>query len=172
MESMKRTFGVVAMMAFFTFPAEADRQSPSKNQDLKDLRMHYISAWVEDVAAEVKLEPALLRAIIRVESNFNHKAVSRVGARGLMQLMPSTALELREARAVSARDPRSNIRAGARYLRQMINRFDGDLNMALAAYNAGPAAVDRHGGVPPYRETRAYVGKVMAALDLERTRQH
>ena len=103
------------------------------------------------------VSPALIKAVVRAESNFQPDAVSRKGAQGLMQLMPKT------ARSLGVRDPlrpSENVYAGSRYLRRMIDRF-GDLRYALAAYNAGPTAVDRFGGVPPYPETRQYVDRVL-----------
>lgn len=103
----------------------------------------------------------LIRAVIRVESGYNPRAVSRKGARGLMQLMPDTALVL------GVRDsfnPRQNIDAGVRHLRGLIERFDSDLRLALAAYNAGEQAVLTYRGIPPYQETRDYVNRVLELL--------
>ncbi len=165
MECMKRTFCLLATMAFFAVPGESRAE---KKSSLKALRLEYIQDYVEEAAVKESLEPALLRAIIRVESNFNHKAVSRVGARGLMQLMPMTAEQLRHREALDHKKPRANILAGAKYLRNMINEFQGDLRLALAAYNAGPNAVKKFRGIPPYKETREYVRKVMGLLDEER----
>ena len=117
---------------------------------------------IRKAARRYRLEPALVKAVIRAESNFEPKVVSHAGAIGLMQLMPQT------ARAMGVRDPREpreNILGGSRYLRRMIDRYDGDLRLALAAYNAGPAAVDRYRGIPPYRETQTYVTRVLAFYD-------
>ena len=100
----------------------------------------------------------LVRAVVQVESAFNPRAVSRVGAMGLMQLMPATA---REFGVLNAFDPVENIRAGVQYLRQLLDRYSDNEELALAAYNAGPGAVDRHNqNVPPYRETRNYVRQI------------
>jgi soluble lytic murein transglycosylase-like protein len=104
------------------------------------------------------LDPKLVKAVIQVESGYNHKAVSNKGAMGLMQLMPDTA-SLFNVR--NAFDPEENLRAGTRYLRQLLDRFAGRLELALAGYNAGPGAVEKHGGVPPYAETRDYVRQVL-----------
>jgi soluble lytic murein transglycosylase-like protein len=104
------------------------------------------------------LDPKLVKAVIQVESGYNHKALSNKGAMGLMQLMPDTA-SLFNVR--NAFDPEENLRAGTRYLRQLLDRFAGRLELALAGYNAGPGAVEKHGGVPPYAETRDYVKQVM-----------
>jgi soluble lytic murein transglycosylase-like protein len=106
------------------------------------------------------LSPRLLEAVAYVESRFREDAVSAKGARGMMQLMPATASGL----GVDPSDPAQNAQGGATYLRQMLATFDNDLELALAAYNAGPSAVIRHGGIPPYAETRAYVAAVMEYL--------
>lgn len=112
---------------------------------------------IAEAADLYKLDPNLIRAIIRAESAFNPFAVSRAGAQGLMQLMPEVAAELD---VLDPFDPRQNIFGGARYLRWLLDRNNGNLDLAVASYNAGPAAVDRHNGIPPYRETRNYVKKV------------
>jgi soluble lytic murein transglycosylase-like protein len=108
------------------------------------------------------VEPALIKAIIKAESNFNHRAVSRKGARGLMQLMPATASSLQ---VQDSFQPENNIEGGVRYLRYLLNYFNGNLPFALAAYNAGENAVIRHRGIPPYRETQMYVQRVLSYLD-------
>ena len=113
---------------------------------------------INAAAARHRLDPALLKALIRQESNFNPNAVSPAGARGLTQLMPGTAAALGVKNPL---DPAQAINGGAKYLRQQLDRFGGDVRKALAAYNAGPGAVARHGGVPPYAETQNYVRKVM-----------
>jgi len=163
---MKRTFCLLATMAFSTSPSFG---SPTKiSPYLKNLRLEFIQEYVEEAAAKERLEPALLRAIIRVESNFDHKAVSRVGAKGLMQIMPATAEGIGRAKALDHKNPRANVLAGAHYIRSMINQFQGNLPLAIAAYNAGPTAVAKHGGIPPYKETQAYVVKVLEQLENER----
>jgi len=112
---------------------------------------------VIEAARQTELDPDLLFAVIQVESGGDATAVSPKGALGLMQLMPETA---REVGVLNPLDPFENVLGGARYLSRMLQRFRGDLRLALAAYNAGPSAVEKHGGVPPYRETREYVRKV------------
>lgn len=116
---------------------------------------------VSAAAAKYQLPEALVLAVIKNESNGDTKAVSRSGARGLMQLMPSTASELG---VEDIYDPRQNIFAGSKYLKRMLNRHDGDLSLALAAYNAGPGAVDEHDGIPPYDETEFFVKKTRKAF--------
>ena len=117
-----------------------------------------LEALAADVARRHGLDPALVLAVASVESGFRPKAVSPKGAQGLMQLMPATATSLG---VTDAFDPETNLEGGSRYLAELIALYDGDLTKALAAYNAGPGAVKRHGGVPPYQETRAYVKKVL-----------
>lgn len=117
-------------------------------------------AWQFKAAAKTnKLDEAWLRAIAHAESAFDANAVSSKGARGVMQLMPETAREYGVHNPMSSAD---SINGGAKYLRNLVRKYNGDLTLAAAAYNAGPGAVAEHGGVPPYRETQAYIGKVRA----------
>jgi soluble lytic murein transglycosylase-like protein len=112
---------------------------------------------LHDAALRTGLPPALVESVARVESNLRPEAVSPKGALGVMQLMPATA----QALAADPRDPVQNIDAGARLLRELLLKYDGDVVKALSAYNAGESAVDRYGGTPPYRETQDYVDKVI-----------
>ncbi len=116
---------------------------------------------IEEHASAHAVNPALVRAVIQAESAFNPRARSHKGAMGLMQLMPATAAEFS---VLDPYDPRENIRAGVAYLKQLLVKY-ADESLALAAYNAGPAAVARYGRVPPYRETREYVDKIRRATD-------
>ena len=117
-------------------------------------------AKVAELAARFDLSPALIEALIWQESRWHTGAVSPVGARGLAQLMPGTAREM----GVDARDPFANLEGGARYLREQMDRFGGDVERALAAYNAGPGRVIQSGGVPRIRETQTYVASIMGRL--------
>lgn len=114
---------------------------------------------IAEAAEHYSLDGLLLAAVVEAESGFDPRAVSPRGAQGLMQLMPATAADIG---LHQPHDPRSNVRAGARYLRDQLRRFDDDLVLALAAYNAGPGNVLRYRGVPPFRETRAYVDRVLS----------
>lgn len=135
-------------------PPELALSRPSRS---KAPVQHVFDALIARTARTHGVDPALVKAVVAAESNFQIEAVSRVGAQGLMQLMPATAAEL----GVDAPfQPLENLKGGVKYLKQMLDRY-GDVERALAAYNAGPAAVDRHGGIPPYRETQAYVKRVL-----------
>ena len=122
---------------------------------------HY-SPIIADAARTHGVDPRLVAAVVRRESGWNPNAVSRVGAGGLMQLMPATAQFLG---VTDVFDARQNIYGGTRYLRTLLDTFDGDLDLTLAAYNAGPGAVQKHRGIPPYRETRAYVVAVRSMYE-------
>ena len=129
--------------------------APSRAQRFEPLIAEY--AAVHDV------RPDLVRAVIQAESAFNPAATSHKGAMGLMQLMPATAAELG---VDDPYDPAQNIRGGVTYLRQLLDQFDGNEELALAAYNAGPGAVTRYGAVPPYRETRDYIKRIKGSADV------
>jgi soluble lytic murein transglycosylase-like protein len=116
-----------------------------------------LDSIIDSAAQRHNVDPNLVRAVVKVESNFNPRAVSRKGAMGLMQLMPATARNLNVSNPF---DPQQNVDAGVRHLRQLLDSFQGDVSRSLAAYNAGSTAVVRNNGVPPYAETRQYVQRI------------
>lgn len=118
-----------------------------------------ILGYVDEISEKYDVDSKLVAALIKQESGFNPDAVSRVGAKGLMQLMPKTALSLG---VKDAFNPKENIEGGVKYLKQMLDKYHGNKILALAAYNAGPGAVDKFSGVPPYKETQNYVKAVLA----------
>lgn len=120
---------------------------------------------VRSAALNAGIDPALAEAVAEQESGFDPTAISSVGAEGLMQLMPATARALGVSDPL---DPAANADGGTRYLRQLLDRFANDVPLALAAYNAGPGAVERFGGIPPYTETRSYVDRVLALYHAHR----
>ncbi len=146
-------------------PAPTPRINPPEYTRQVRRTVHLYQAIIHKVAHRYKINPALVKAIIMAESGYDPRAVSHRGAQGLMQLMPETADMLGVSDSF---DPEHNITAGVRYFRQLIDRFDGDPTLALAAYNAGPSNVRRHQGIPPYQTTRRYVKKVLAYYDCYR----
>lgn len=127
------------------------------NWSSTQLHLDKFSSAIDEAVRQYALEPALLRALIHAESGFQPRARSPKGAMGLMQLMPTTA---RQMGVADAWMPDSNIQGGAKYLSQLLVRFGGDVKLAVAAYNAGPEAVRKYAGVPPYAETKVYVQRV------------
>ncbi|MGO9863096.1 MAG: lytic transglycosylase domain-containing protein [Terriglobales bacterium] len=123
---------------------------------------------VDTASATFHLDPDLVNSVIHAESGFNPHAVSPKGARGLMQLMPSTANQLGVSNVF---DPQANVTGGSRYLRELLERYNFDLLKALAAYNAGPERVEQYRGIPPFRETRAYVARVVHEYNTKKTAQ-
>ena len=157
--------GVVSSVATFG-TSESVASSTATFADT--LRSRAISSGDVDLDAifdaagqKYNISPSLLKAVAKVESNFRADATSRVGAMGIMQLMPGTA---RYLGVTDAYDPEQSIMGGAKYLKEQLDRFDGDVELALAAYNAGWPAVKKHGGIPPFRETQAYVPKVLGYM--------
>lgn len=126
------------------------RQSGQQKNNFEDI--------IQRAAEKYKIPARLISSIVKHESNFNPKTVSHAGAQGLMQLMPGTA---RYLGVQNSFDPEQNIDGGARYLKQMLDQFNGDYKLALAAYNAGPGNVKKYGGIPPFKETQNYVKKVL-----------
>ncbi len=136
----------------------ADRKPPAAEQPTAGIIFPKdYSQYIQNSAAKYNLEPELIKAVIKTESNGNHRAVSRKGARGLMQLMPSTAMDMNVSNPF---DPEQNIEGGTRYLRYLLERFNGNMTLALAAYNSGPGTVEKYGKVPPISETQQYVKRV------------
>jgi len=125
-----------------------------------------IDSLVQQNASTWQVDPSLIKAVIANESGFDANATSKVGAQGLMQLMPETAASLGVR---DPYDPVQNVAGGTRYLRSLLDRFGGDSKLAVAAYNAGPEAVEKYGGIPPYAETQNYVQNVLASADRYRT---
>jgi soluble lytic murein transglycosylase-like protein len=119
---------------------------------------------IYDIALRHSINPQLVAALIHVESSFNARAESPKGACGLMQLLPGTARRFGVTKKKDLFDPKKNLEAGVKYLKWLTNRFGGDVQKTLAAYNAGEGAVDRFGGIPPYRETQNYVQKIFGLL--------
>ncbi len=137
-------------------PAQPGKSAPSLDQ------------VVDTASAAFHLDPDLVNSVIHAESGFNVRAVSPKGALGLMQLMPATANQLGVGNAF---DPEANVAGGSRYLRELLERYNFDLVKALAAYNAGPKRVERYRGVPPFRETRAYVARVVHEYNTKKIAQ-
>ncbi|WP_228766463.1 lytic transglycosylase domain-containing protein [Pelagerythrobacter aerophilus] len=147
---------VIELSANYAIPMQAVAMPSQHASIVPDL----YAAKVQELARRFDLSPALIEALVWQESRWRANAVSPVGARGLAQLMPATAREL----GVDPADPFANLEGGARYLRAQLDRFGGDLEKALAAYNAGPGRVERAGGVPEIRETKTYVAAIMGRL--------
>ena len=142
----------------FTLYLREGPKAPPRVPASATLDASWMNGYVDRISRANDLPPALVHAIIKAESNGQRKAVSRKGAMGVMQLMPFTSKRMQVADPF---DPIENIEGGIRYIKELLVTFEGDLTNAVAAYNAGPAAVRKYGGVPPYQETRLYVRRVM-----------
>jgi soluble lytic murein transglycosylase-like protein len=151
-------FGLEALASNVPPSAASVRDMPSVN----------LSDVVATASGKYRLDPDLVNSVIKAESGFNVRAVSPKGAQGLMQLMPGTASELG---VPDAFDPEANVDGGARYLRELLERYNFDLVKALAAYNAGTKRVEQYGGVPPYHETRAYVRRIVLDFNKKKLAQ-
>lgn len=154
------------IMHFTNAPTSSDYRLYVKERPQRQgtkLDTNRFDRYIDEAATLYGVDFPLLKAVIRAESAFNPKAVSKKGALGLMQIMPQN---LESFRVYDPFDPWQNIMGGARYLKALIERFEGEVPLALAAYNAGPRAVDTHRGIPPIAETEAYVKKVMKFFHL------
>ncbi len=141
----------------FTDTPDSDKFRPFLAFSTHDVPAAKIDRLVSRYAGDYNIDPDLVHAVIKAESNYDSEAVSSAGAEGLMQIIPGTQKELG---LETPFDPNANIRAGVRYLKDLMSRYS-KLPLALAAYNAGPSRVDRYGGVPPFKETKHYVRKVL-----------
>lgn len=151
--------------------AHTDKQNPAPSlagpRDSSAERFTRYDQHIREAAALYQIPVELVRAVIKVESDFDARAISRANARGLMQLIPETAERMMVRDSF---DPRENIFGGTRYLRVLANLFNGDIQLTLAGYNAGEGAVMRYGGIPPYPETQDYVSRVLGYYRMYRAR--
>jgi soluble lytic murein transglycosylase-like protein len=145
------------IVAFETVPSPRTAASAAESPPPPAPRLRTLSEQIDEAARRHGLPEEFVHAVVATESAYRQDAVSPKGAIGLMQLMPDTARSF----GADPRDPEQNLEAGVRFLRDLLIRYEHDANRALAAYNAGPGAVDRHGGVPPYLETQWYVSRVL-----------
>ncbi|WP_084145982.1 lytic transglycosylase domain-containing protein [Anaerovorax odorimutans] len=136
-------------------------QSINSLNESKDIQNVKYEEYFQKASKQYGVSSSLLKAIAKAESGYNTNAVSSCGAQGVMQLMPSTAKALG---VINAFDPEQNIMGGAKYISQMLSRYNGDVKLALAAYNAGPGNVQKYGGVPPFKETQNYISKVLGYI--------
>ena len=139
-----------------------NRRAPVENLDMQN-RRQTLEPLIRDVATRNGIDPALVRAIAHVESRFNTQAISPAGAQGIMQLMPATA---KRYGTTNRRDPLQNLEAGARYFKDLLTRYQGNVALALAAYNSGETNIERHANrIPPFRETMLYVPEVLTRYE-------
>jgi soluble lytic murein transglycosylase-like protein len=138
---------------------QSDSNNTTVDGDYQGYQNTSFASIIDSVSAKYGVDPSLVGALIKNESNFNANAESYAGAQGLMQLMPGTAASLG---VLDSFDPYQNIEGGVKYLSKLLNMYNGDVSMALAAYNAGPGAVNEYNGIPPYQETQTYVQRVLS----------
>jgi soluble lytic murein transglycosylase-like protein len=155
-----RTFKLAAARPRATIYLPAESSFTGRNRPAMSIDRDGVEKLVREAADRHRMDPALVRAVIETESNWNPRAYSRKGAGGLMQLIPTTA---QRYGAYDLFNPQQNIDAGVQHLKRLLERYNGNLDLALAAYNAGEGAVDKAQGIPPFRETRNYVQKVQDA---------
>lgn len=168
-EDLAKARGVVLSgTRLATTPTRVARfAAPARAASCADCNYATVEPVIRAVSHATNVDPALVAAVIDVESGFDHRALSPAGARGLMQLMPATALRFGVS---DANDPVQNVAAGALYLSQLLQQFSGNLRYALAAYNAGEGNVSRYGGIPPFAQTQAYVPRVLSRYAAFRAR--
>jgi len=155
-----RTFKLAGVRPRATIYLPAESSFTGRNRPAMSIDRDGVEKLVREAAYRHRMDPALFRAVIETESNWNPRAYSRKGAGGLMQLIPTTA---QRYGAYDLFNPQQNIDAGVQHLKRLLERYNGNLDLALAAYNAGEGAVDKAQGIPPFRETRNYVQKVQNA---------
>lgn len=160
---MKFSEARTAIAGWSPFSPRVTRSNLAQQSKLTGITGDF-NTMISQAAERYNLSPQLLKAVIKAESGFDPSAQSTAGAQGLMQLMPETAKSLGVDNPL---DPAQNIEGGAKYLRQMLDRFGGDTRLALAAYNAGPGNVRKYGGIPPFKETQNYVSKIIRDLNID-----
>jgi len=166
LESVEKIFSRIrAIESRFSAPPKPNKFREiflEQQQQMKGNEYHQV---INKYSDQFKVDPNLIKSIIKHESDFNWNAVSKKGAQGLMQLMPDTAKSLGVENPF---DVDQNIRGGVEYLAKMLKKYDGDIEKALAAYNAGPTTVDKYKGVPPYKQTRDYINRVIREYELRK----
>lgn len=158
----QQSFQAMLSGALPTLRTHASTSASAQTGNRNSVQTNGYGPLIADAARRYGVDPALVAGVIESESGFNARATSSAGAKGLMQLMDGTARGLGVA---DSYDPVQNVNGGTKFLRQLLDRYNGDARLALAAYNAGGGAVDRYGGVPPYPETQRYVPRVLAAAE-------